>query len=54
MSRRVIALAAAILIAAPVAILSGQETSTSGENKAQVKKVPAPYTRATDLSSISL
>jgi mono/diheme cytochrome c family protein len=46
MSRRFIALAAAILIAAPVAILSGQETSTSGENKAQVKKVPVPYTRA--------
>jgi len=46
MSRRFIAFAAAILIAAPVAILSGQETSTSGENKAQVKKVPAPYTRA--------
>ena len=46
MSRRFIALAAAILISVPVAILSGQEPSTSGENKAQVKKVPAPYTRA--------
>jgi len=46
MSRRFIALAAAILIAAPVAILSGQETSTSGESKAQIKRVPAPYTRA--------
>jgi len=46
MSRRFIAFAAAILIAAPVAILSGQETSSSRENKAQVKKAPAPYTRA--------
>ncbi len=46
MSRGIIALAAAIFIAVPVAILSGKETSTCGENKAQVKKVPAPYTRA--------
>jgi mono/diheme cytochrome c family protein len=46
MSRWFIAFAAAILVTAAVAILSGQETSTSGENKAQVKKVPAPYTRA--------
>lgn len=45
MSRQIIALAATILIAAPAAILCGQET-TSGENKTQVKKVPAPYTRA--------
>jgi mono/diheme cytochrome c family protein len=46
MSRRSIALATLVLIAAPVAILSGQETSTSRENNAQIKKVPAPYTRA--------
>jgi mono/diheme cytochrome c family protein len=46
MSRRFIILAAAILLAVPVAILSGQETSTSALNEAPVKKVPAPYTRA--------
>jgi mono/diheme cytochrome c family protein len=46
MSRRVIVLAAAILIAVPVVILSAQETSTSAMNEAPVKKVPAPYTRA--------
>ena len=50
MSRRFIAFAAAILIAVPVAVLSGessgQEATTSGEPKAQVKKIPAPYTRA--------
>lgn len=42
MSRWFIAFAGAILVTAPAAILSGQETSTPGENKAQVKKVPAP------------
>lgn len=50
MSRRFIAFAAAILITVPVTVLSGdssgQETTTSGEPKAQVKKIPAPYTRA--------
>ena len=46
MSRRLIALAAAILIALPAARLSGQETTPSTESKAQVKKVPIPYTRA--------
>ena len=50
MSQRFIALAAAILIAVPVAVLSGessgQEATTSGESKAQIKRVPAPYTRA--------
>jgi mono/diheme cytochrome c family protein len=50
MSRRFIAFAAAILIALPLSVLSGessgQEASSSAENKAQVKKVPAPYTRA--------
>jgi mono/diheme cytochrome c family protein len=38
--------AAAILIAVPVALLSGQEVTTSEEPKAQVKKIPAPYTPA--------
>ncbi len=50
MSRRFIAFAAAILIAIPVSILSGessgQEAATSGEPKVQVKKMPVPYTRA--------
>lgn len=46
MRRHFIAFAAVILIAAPVSILSGQQTGTSGENKVQAKKVPAPYTRA--------
>jgi cytochrome c553 len=50
MSRRFIAFAAAILFAVPVAILacesSGQEATTSAEARAQVKRVPAPYTRA--------
>jgi mono/diheme cytochrome c family protein len=50
MSRRFIAFAAAILIALPLAVLSGessgQEASTSAESKTQVKKVPAPYARA--------
>jgi len=46
MSRRLIALAAAILIALPAARLSGQETTPSTGSKAQVKKVPIPYTRA--------
>lgn len=50
MSRRFIVFAAAILIAAHVAFLSsessGQDTPTSEETRAQVKKVPAPYTRA--------
>ncbi len=41
MSRRFIAVAAAILIAVLVAALSGQEVPGSG-----IKKVPAPYTRA--------
>lgn len=42
--------AAGILIAVPVALLagagSGQEAATSQEPKAQVKKIPAPYTPA--------
>jgi hypothetical protein len=50
MSRRFIAFALAILIAAPVAILSGessgQDGTTSAETRGQVKEVPAPYTRA--------
>jgi mono/diheme cytochrome c family protein len=50
MSRRFIAFAAAILTAVPIAILacqsSGQEATTSAETRAHVKRVPAPYTRA--------
>ena len=50
MSRLFIAFVAAILIALPVVVLavesSGQEATTPGESNAQVKKVPAPYTRA--------
>jgi mono/diheme cytochrome c family protein len=47
MSRRFIAFAAAILIAAPVASgeSSGQDAPTSTETRAQIKKVPVPYTR---------
>jgi mono/diheme cytochrome c family protein len=50
MIRRFILFAAAILIAVPVAILSGvssgQEATSSRKPKAQVKKIPAPYTPA--------
>jgi mono/diheme cytochrome c family protein len=50
MNRRFIAFTAAILMAVPVAVFSskssGQETTTSEESKAKVKKIPAPYTRA--------
>jgi mono/diheme cytochrome c family protein len=46
MSRRFIAVATANLIAVLVTVLSGQEVPSSGESKASVKKVPAPYTRA--------
>jgi hypothetical protein len=48
--RRFTFLAAAILTAAPGALLaggsSGQDGTTSAETRGQVKKVPAPYTRA--------
>ncbi len=50
MIRRFIFFAAAILIAVPVALLagesSGQEAATPEAPKAQVKKIPAPYTPA--------
>ncbi len=50
MIRRFNFFAAAILIAVPIALLagesSGQEAATSVESKAQVKKIPAPYTSA--------
>lgn len=50
MSRRFVAFAAVTLIAVPIALLSGessgQEAATSGESKAQVKKMPVPYTSA--------
>jgi mono/diheme cytochrome c family protein len=38
--------AVAILIAVPAALLSGQVAATSERTKAQVKKIPAPYTLA--------
>lgn len=50
MIQRFIYFAAAILIAVPAALLagesSGQVAATSEEPKAQVKKIPAPYTPA--------
>jgi cytochrome c553 len=50
MIRRFIFFTAAILITVPIALLagqsSGQEATTSGESEARVKKMPAPYTRA--------
>ena len=50
MSRRFVVFAAATLIALPIALLSressGQEAATSGQSKAQVKKMPVPYTSA--------
>ena len=50
MIRRFIFFAAAILIAVSITLLagesSGQETTTSGESNAQVKKIPVPYTSA--------
>jgi hypothetical protein len=56
MSRRFIAFAAAILIAAPVAVLSGessaQQTTAPRELETQVKKIPAPYTRASSGNDI--
>ncbi len=48
MPRRLICIAAAILITIPVALLaggsSGQESAASGDSKPQVKKTPVPYT----------
>jgi mono/diheme cytochrome c family protein len=46
MIRRFIFFVTAILIAVPVALLSGQEAATSGETKAQAKEIPARYTTA--------
>jgi mono/diheme cytochrome c family protein len=50
MSRRFIVLATVVLIAVSVVLLAGeslgQEATTSGAPKAQVKKIPAPYTPA--------
>jgi mono/diheme cytochrome c family protein len=50
MIRRLIFFAAAILIAVPAILLagqsSGQDGATSGEPKAQVRKIPVPYTSA--------